>query len=311
MSDLDFNQILKLDTFNQLAVEAPGELINICENYYRTQIVGAVEKIIRKNGRKIIMLSGPSSSGKTTTAHLITARLKEHGVRSTVISLDDFYKGREKAPRNSDGSFDYETVHALDIEVMQSCLRSLVVTGECSKPVFDFITGKPKSEREKITVGENDAVIVEGIHALNPLVVQSLPSDHLIKIYITVRSTVRDDENKHVISRRGTRLSRRILRDFKYRGTAPSETLEMWNEVENGENRYLFPFEGEAEYTIDSFHPYELCIMKDIIMPRLSEIDTSAANYDRIERLIEGYGRVASISLDLLPKDSLLMEFLG
>lgn len=311
MNDLKFRP-LKLTELNRLAKENPEQMVKDCESYYKSQIETAVDIIENKStGRKIVMLSGPSGAGKTTTAHGITERLKKRGINCTVISLDDFYKGREMAPKNPDGSYDYESVQALDTDTMRACLGAIVKDGYCSKPIFDFVAGKPKTEREDIYVGENDVVIVEGIHALNPLVVNSLPADHLIKIYITVKSTVRDDEDNRIISRRGIRLSRRILRDIEHRGTTPHETLEMWDEVEQGENKYLFPFENEAEYTIDSFHPYELCIMKDIIMPRLFEIPPQAENYDRIERLIAGYKKVDPLPISLLPKDSLLMEFLG
>jgi uridine kinase len=300
-----------LKKVNETLRENPEEIIKWSENHYNNQLDEAVKNILEKtSGRRAVMLAGPSSSGKTTTANILSEKLAEKGCKNEIISLDDFYKSREDAPRNEKGELDFETIEALNLNEMVRCHDELLKTGGCHLPIFDFKLGRAKEERRFIEIGEDGILIIEGLHSLNPLFVQNAPKGSIYKIYITVKATLRSEIDKHVISRRGTRLCRRILRDSRHRNCSPTDTLIMWNEVEEGENKYLFPYEDTADFTIDSFHPYELAMMKDKIVPLLEKIEEGTENYDRIERLLDGYKYMETISDDLLPENSLLREFL-
>ncbi len=296
---------------NRLAAHDPAALIAESEQKYHAQVEAFAERILGANeNHEIIMLSGPSGSGKTTTAHKIRKALEARGIGSLVISLDNFYLGGGKAPVLPDGSYDYESVYALNIPLMTKCLRELVETGESNLPVFNFQKSAPAEELEHVEIGPGEVVIVEGIHAMNPIITGQLPQDKLVKLYVSVRTKLMAGDKK-AISRRAVRLVRRMIRDDIFRSSSPQNTLSMWTKVLRGEELYLFPNEDNADVYIDTLHDYEPGILKGRILPLLDTIPKDVPNYDMIERLYGYLGNFEPIPMELLPPDSMLHEFVG
>ncbi len=299
-----------LDAINSAVTENTQNYISECENAYLKSLERVRDRIVSSSGRKLVMLAGPSSSGKTTTAGIISSMIKETGRNATVISLDDFYKDQKFAPKFADGSPDFETVHALDIEKIDSCLKTLISTGEAMFPRFDFPTRTPIENAKKIEIGNNDVVIVEGLHALNPLITDPLESEELVKLYVSVSSRVYD-ENKVYFTKRDIRFIRRMIRDYQFRSSPVDFTFYLWKGVRTGEDRYLFPFSDRADVKIDSIHPYELCVYKPLAIELLGHIKSDSIYYPQAQAYIEKLSRLQTLEKDILPENSLLHEFLG
>lgn len=254
------------------------------------------------------MLAGPSSSGKTTTSHILTRYLGEMGIRSVTVSLDDFFLGEGKAPLLPNGRFDYESIEALDLPLMESCLEDLVFHNRCMMPSFNFEKSRREDAFREIRLAPRDVVVVEGIHALNPRVSDGLPADKIFKIYISVKQGI---SNLHgeVISAREIRFIRRLVRDYNFRSSSPENTLTMWKDVCRGEDIYIQPFKRGADVTINSIHLYEPCIFKALALPLLGQVNPSHESYPLVERMEKELEQFASISLELIPEGSMLLEF--
>ena len=186
----------RLRHINNAVLNSPAELIRQMEQQYSKRINEIADFVMSTgNGRKLVMMSGPSSSGKTTTANMLVSRVKKSGANAVCLSLDDFFKGEGKAPLLPNGAYDYESVYALDIELMQQCLTDLLEKGRCMMPRFDFSAKSPAPERYPLEVGENDVIIVEGIHALNPIITDCLPEERMVKIYISVKQGIKEGDD--------------------------------------------------------------------------------------------------------------------
>ncbi len=281
-----------------------------CENAYKKSLERVSDMIVSTGGRKLVMLAGPSSSGKTTTAGIICSLVKATGRNAITVSLDDFYKDQRFAPKFDDGSPDFETVHALDIEKIDFCLKTLITTGEVLLPRFDFSTRTPIENDRKVEIGSDDVVIVEGLHALNPLITDPLEGEELIKLYVSVSSRVYD-ENKVYFTKRDIRFIRRMIRDYQFRNSPVDFTFYLWKGVRTGEDRYLFPFSDRADVKIDSIHPYELCLYKELATELLTHIKSDSVYYAKAQTYIEKLSRLQTLDKTKLPDDSLLHEFLG
>lgn len=260
----------------------------------------------------IVLMAGPSGSGKTTTARMIVEQLKSLGRDSLTISLDDFYKNRDEYPIREDGLIDYESVHALDIQLMTDTLNDIILKGKAEIPQYIFSEGKRSEILRPIKLDKGDIAVVEGIHALNPIITEKLPQEYVIKIYVNLASRVFSREKANfILQRRDMRLIRRILRDKRFRGTSPERTLEMWHTVIDGEFKYLFPYQDKADIQVDSFHLYEPSIYKDEAIQVLSSISRDNNHYDYILKLINSFKDFRSVDRRIVPKFSLLREFLG
>ena len=300
-----------LEQINDGAVTDPKGMILEVEGSYHEHLRNIARNITSQHeNAKIIMLSGPSSSGKTTTAHMLQKFLKEFGINSVIISLDNFYRGKEEAPLMPDGSRNYESVDALNVEKIKNCLSSLVQTGKFYVPEYNFETGKPEKDEKEYVLGEHDMVIIEGIHALNPIFTRELPEESLIKIYVSVKQMLKD-ANGEVISPMDMRLVRRIVRDIRSRATPAEATLSMWGSVLAGENSYIRPYRITADYTVNSIHIYELCVLRTIAIPILREIPLDSPNYKKARDLEARLMRFEPVGKDLVPEDSMLREFIG
>lgn len=284
--------------------------IEECENAYMKSLERVRDKIVSSDGRKLVMLAGPSSSGKTTTAGIICSLISQSGRNAITVSLDDFYKDQKFAPKFDDGSPDFETVHALDIEKIDECLKTLINTGEATLPKFDFTTRTPVENARRVEIGDNDVVVVEGLHALNPLITDGLETEELIKLYVSVSSRVYDG-GKVIFSKRDIRFIRRMIRDYQFRSSPVDFTFYLWKGVRTGEDRYLFPFSDRADIKVDSIHPYELCVYKELATDLLCHIKSDSVYYKQAQSLIEKLEKLQSLDKNKIPKNSLLREFVG
>ncbi len=300
-----------LEQINDGAIHCPERMIAEVEESYHDHLEG-IARTVRRFHRKarLMMISGPSSSGKTTTAHLLRDYLSRQGRKAQILSLDDFYKGADAAPRLPDGSPDFERVEALDVDAVKVCLRDLVERGEARAPIYDFANSRPSGEFQKIRLEEDDMVVVEGIHALNPIFTRELPEESCVKLYVSVKQQIKD-ANGEVISPFDLRLVRRIVRDIQFRGTDAEETLSMWDSVVEGEDRYVRPYRHSADFTVNSIHIYEPCVLRGIAIPLLRAIAEDSLQYRKARDLESRLMRFEPVDPDLVPKDSMIREFIG
>ena len=289
----------------------PEAFIKECEDRYNNKIEKIARNIAETEKVEIVMLAGPSSAGKTTTAKKLSQHLEALGVKSYTVSLDDFYVDNCDAPRFPDGTPDFETVDALDIEFFEETMKKLIETGEADLPEFDFLEGKRKSTYNHIKITEKDVIIVEGLHALNPRITEHLPEERLLKIYINVSSRIYDEKKTILFNKRNMRFIRRMVRDFKFRGNSVEKSHEMWLTVCYGEDMYLFPFKDNADVTINTIHLYETCILKNTAIELLKEIKKDSEFYKESQRLIRSLSLFPEIDSSKVPENSLMREFIG
>lgn len=301
----------RIEYINELAKENPQAFVARAELRYRNIINNIAEKALDDLGRKIIMLAGPSASGKTTTAKKIAETFTSLGMTTYVVSLDDFYKNRCDIPGYAEGNPDFETVYALDIDLISETLKSLMAGEETELPIFDFTTGTRKDATRKITLGKNDAVIVEGLHALNPIVTSGLDGLKLMKIYISVSSRIYDAKGRIVLNKRNLRFMRRLIRDYNFRASSVENTYDLWQSVCDGEDKYLFPYEDMADVRINSIHMCEPCLFKNTVLEMLEGASLNEEHARDAKKLIHSLKQFESVDLSLVPEDSLLREFIG
>ena len=300
-----------LEQINEGALINPIRMISETEEAYNESLRNIARNIAETHRRvKIAMLSGPSSSGKTTTAHIIKHYLGEFGINAVIISMDNFYRGKDQAPLMPDGSRNYEAVEALNVDKLRQCLIDLVQTGRFKVPVYNFTLGRSEPEEEEFTVYDNDMVIIEGIHALNPIFTNELPEDSILKLYVSVKQMIKD-ANGEVFSPLDLRLVRRIIRDIRERNTTAENTLSMWSSVVRGEDNYIRPYRITADYTINSIHIYEPCVFRSVAIPILRNIPLDSPNYRKARDLEARLMRFEPVDPNLVPMQSMLREFLG
>lgn len=292
------------------ALNDKENFIEKSEKRYRNIISLVCEKINADNDKEIVMLAGPSGSGKTTTANKIKEKLETMGHKAYTVSLDDFYKNIGEGPKNEDGSYDFESVDSLDLDLIHRCLQELITESRSELPLFDFMTGKRKEEKNLIKLEKGDVIIVEGLHALNPRITDTLPEKNLFKIYISVSSRIYD-EGKIILNKRNLRFIRRMVRDFQFRNSSVEHTFSLWDAVMEGEDKYLFPFKENADMFINSIHVYEPCAFRKVATELLLAVEKTSENYKESQRLISALEKFPSIEKDDVPENSLLREFLG
>ena len=299
-----------LSNINSLALNNPKELIDKAEQNYNTEINSIFNQITANPNYKIVLLAGPSGSGKTTTAHILKTKLDAANIKAEVVSLDHFFLSGDKMPKQENGEPDFESVYSLDVPEIHKCLGELITFGKTTIPIFSFQTKSREEQGHLIDISKGGILIVEGLHALNPVLTDKLNSENLFKIYISVNCSVVDDNGNKLLSSRQMRLIRRMSRDYIYRNTSAVDTLKLWTAVVNGEEKYLYPFKEKADVLLKTYHCYEPCIFKKIILNLLRDLPTTAENYNYIMMAKNSLEKFVALDTELVPNSSLIREFL-
>ncbi|SHK33315.1 nucleoside kinase [Desulforamulus aeronauticus] len=288
-----------------------GNLIRVSEAFHEKKIVQIADQIAEDIDRiRIVLIAGPSSSGKTSFAQRLSTQLQVNGIRPVAISLDDYFVDRENTPRDENGNLDFESIGAIDISLFNDHLIKLIQGEEIKLPYFNFKTGKREYHGERLQLGPSDLLIVEGIHGLNDLLTTSIPKGKKFKIYVSALTQINLD-NQNRIPTTDVRLLRRISRDQRCRGRSAKDTISMWPSVRRGEEKNIFPFQESADVMFNSALPYELAVLKGIAEPHLKQITPDNAGYAEAQRLLDFLTFFAPLCLDEIPLNSIVREFIG
>lgn len=303
---------LDVDEINRLAKEDAQALVDRSEAYYHDQLDYAVQQILDSHHKyRVVLLAGPSASGKTTTAHKLADRLENKGVRAHVVSMDNYYRGDGYYPLLEDGTEDFESVYALDLEMIKKNFDELLTQSRTVLPIFDFETRARQPEGVEMVLGKNDIVIIEGIHALNPLIMPGGNEDRFYRIFVSARSKFIYRGEK-IISPKNLRLIRRMVRDSKFRNFPAERTLDKWDSVCAGERKYIYPFRDAVNLKIDTTHEYEPCVFHTFLIDSLQHVTTTdRKKLDKIEEILDIFDNFKKLDISFIPKDSLLREFIG
>jgi uridine kinase len=313
-----WNQILGIGTvgdFNTACNQGYAtELINVSEALQEKRISQIADEIFNRGQKgtpvKLILISGPSSSGKTTFSKRLSVQLMANGLKPYPISLDDYFVNREETPKDETGNYDYESLYALDLDFFNTQIQALLAGKEVELPRFNFTTGKREMSGNHLKIDEHMILILEGIHALNPQLVPHIPTEHQFKIYVSALTTILLD-NHNYIPTADNRLLRRIIRDYKYRGYSAEETINRWPSVRAGEEKWIFPFQENADVMFNSALLFELAIIKDYAEPILRKVPNNRPEYSEAYRLRKFLDYFVPLQDKELPPTSLLREFLG
>ena len=290
------------------------ELINLCEARQERAYAAVADRIFAERERlKIVFLAGPSSSGKTSSALRVAQQCKVLGLNPKVIELDNYFVSRERTPRDQDGNYDFEALEAMDLELLGKHLNTLLEGGEVEIPRYDFKQGEPFFEGNMMHLEENDILVMEGIHALDPAMVPSVDQSRIYRIYASALTSLKLDENC-CISTTDNRLLRRMVRDNRVRGISPAETILRWPSVRRGEGEYIFPFQENADAQFNSALLYELPLLRYYAEPLLRRIQPSSPAYPEAVRLLKFLGFVVALQpseIAAIPPTSILREFIG
>lgn len=301
-----------INTINKQVKSNAPKFINIAEEYYYSQISKATNTIINNMDKsKIVLLSGPSGSTKTTTSEKITLELKKNKINSVVISLDNFFIDRDILPKLPNGDTDYESVKTLDMETLQRCLHELLVDKESILPIFDFPSGKRSSETKKVSIKGDTILIIEGIHAINPKLTMNEDDANFLKVYVSPNTDYLNDAGEVVISARDTRLIRRLIRDYFYRGNTLEKTFKMWVNVVASEIENIIPFKENADILIDTSIRYEPCIYGEFLKDIALKYTIEESKYqEQLDELLTKLDNFTPVSRDFIPPDTALHEFI-
>ena len=287
-----------------------NQLIQLSEALQEKKIAQIADEIASRPGVKMVLIAGPSSSGKTTTCKRVSVQLAINGLKPIGISLDDYFLDREDTPRDESGDYDFEHLHALNIPLLNEQLNALFRGEEVELPRYNFQTGKSEMSGKKLQLKGNEVLVVEGIHALNPELTASIPDNQKYRIYASALTTILLD-NHNYIPTTDNRLLRRIIRDHKYRGVSAQETIRRWPSVRKGENRWIFPYQENADAMFNSAMLFELAVIKQQAVPLLELVPENCAEYAEAYRLRKFLSYIRPIAGDQIPPTSLLREFLG
>lgn len=313
-----WNEILGISTvgdFNIACNEGHAiDLINVSEALQERKIVKIADEIAARqvgdNRVKIILISGPSSSGKTTFSKRLSIQLMTNGLKPYPISLDDYFVNRDNTPLDENGNHDFESLYAVDLPFFKKQLDTLLEGGEVELPKFNFSSGMRESSGIKFRLEDNMILILEGIHALNPELTPNIPAENKYKIYVSALTTILLDKHNYIPTT-DNRLLRRIIRDSKYRGSSAESTIARWSSVRAGEEKWIFPYQENADAMFNSALLFELAVIKDHIEPILRKVPNNCPEYSEAHRLLHFLSYFVSIQDTELPPTSLLREFLG
>lgn len=313
-----WNQILGISTVGDLNVACnhghATDLINVSEALQEKKIAQIADEITHRNqdGKrvKLVLISGPSSSGKTTFSKRLSIQLMTNGLKPYPISLDDYFVNRNDTPLDENGKHDFESLYAVDLPFFEEQLTTLLNGGEVELPRYNFTTGKREMSGKKLRIDEHMILIIEGIHALNPALTPHIPNENQYKVYVSALTTILLD-NHNYIPTTDNRLLRRIIRDYKYRSYSAEETIARWPSVRAGEEKWIFPYQENADAMFNSALLFELAVLKDYVEPVLRKVPNRCPEYSEAHRLLRFLNYFVSVQDKELPPTSLLREFLG
>ena len=286
------------------------ELINLAEALQEKKIARIAEMIAERKNVKMVLIAGPSSSGKTTTCKRLSVQLLTNGIKPVGISLDDYFVDRELTPKDSSGEYDYEHVEALNIKLLNEQMNALMAGEEVELPKYNFQTGKSEKSGRRLKLNGNEVLVVEGIHALNPMLTAQIPEGNKFRVYASALTTILLDDHNYVPTT-DNRLLRRIIRDYKYRGVSAQDTIRRWPSVRAGENKWIFPFQENADVMFNTAMLFELGVIKSQAVPLLELVPEDCEEYSEAYRLLKFLKYIRPIPNIQVPPTSLLREFLG
>lgn len=311
----EINRLMKINTVHRLnkkLKEEKGvkELILLSEALHEKKIAEIANKIKEHGNVRMVLIAGPSSSGKTTFAGKLGMSLKVNGIKPVTISVDNYFVERKDNPKDEKGNYDFECIEALDLDLFNSQLVDLLKGKEVKLPTFNFTTGSKEYRGNTLKLKEDEILVIEGIHCLNDKLTNLIPKENKFKVYIS-DLTVLNIDYYNRISTTDTRLIRRIVRDYKFRNYSAEHTLKTWYSVNRGEQKNIFPYQEEADCMFNSSIVYELAVLKKYAMPLLEEIPETSREYSEARRLITLLKYFKDMEPDLIPNNSLLREFIG
>ena len=309
-----WQNILKLRTVGDLNRATQkgysSQLIQVSEALQEKKIAQIADEIASRKEVKMVLIAGPSSSGKTTTCKRLSVQLAVNGIKPIGISLDDYFVSREKTPRDEKGDYDYEHLHALNIPLLNEQMNALLRGEEVELPRYNFQTGESEMSGKKLQLQGNEVLVVEGIHALNPELTAQIPEAQKYKVYASALTTILLD-NHNYIPTTDNRLLRRIIRDYKYRGVSAQETIRRWPSVRRGENKWIFPYQENADAMFNTAMLFELAVIREQAIPVLEQVPENCVEYAEAYRLLKFLRYIKPIPAAQIPPTSLLREFLG
>lgn len=310
----NWGRMMGVDTVGALNdVIAKGEvndLMLVQEAFQEKKTAEIAQMIASDPTKKFVMIAGPSSSGKTTFSHRLSIQLMTHGLKPHPIAVDNYFKNREDTPLDEDGNYNFETLDAIDVELFNKDMCDLLNGKRVEIPTFNFKIGKREYKGDYQQLGNDDILVIEGIHCLNDKLSYSLPKESKFKIYISALTQINIDEHNRIPTTDG-RLIRRIVRDNRTRGTKAKDTIAMWPSVRRGEDENIFPYQGEADVMFNSALLYEMAVLKQYVEPVLFGIDKNCKEYTEAKRLLKFLDYFVGVSSDEIPKNSILREFVG
>lgn len=309
-----WQSILGIDTvgaFNAAVSNGnANDIINVSEALQEKKISAIADEIARRKSVKVVLLAGPSSSGKTTTCKRLSIQLLTNGIKPLQVSLDDYFVDREKTPKDESGEYDYESIHALNIPLINEQFRALFRGEEVELPRYNFQTGRSERSGRRLKMNDDNVLIVEGIHALNPELTAQIPEEQKFRVYASALTTILLDHHNYIPTT-DNRLLRRIIRDYKYRGCSAAETIRRWPSVRAGENKWIFPYQENADAMFNTAMIYELSVIKSQAEPLLEQVPENCDEHSEAYRLLKFLKYFKPIPYRSLPPTSLLREFLG
>ncbi len=287
-----------------------GELILVQEALMEKKLAQIAETIANDRRKKIILIAGPSSSGKTSFSHRLSIQLKTYGLTPHPIAVDNYFRDRELAPRDENGEYNFEALECIDVELFNDQMTALLAGEEVGLPTYDFVSGKQEFRGNILKLAPDDILVIEGIHCLNDRLTYRLPADCRYRIYISALTQLNIDEHNRIPTTDG-RLIRRIVRDARTRGTSAQDTIARWESVRRGEEDNIFPYQESADTMFNSALIYELSVLKTYAEPLLFSVPKNSPEYQEAKRLLKFFDYFLAVSSEDIPRNSLLREFIG
>jgi uridine kinase len=290
--------------------EKISSIIKVAEALQEKKIIKIADAVCGREEVKLALIAGPSSSGKTTFSKRLSVQLAINGIHPIPLSMDNYFVPRTQTPRDENGEYDFESIYAVDLELFNKQVNQLMNGEEIEIPYYNFETGEREYRGEKLKLGENGMLVIEGIHALNPMLTEKIDKNKIFRIYVSALTTISVD-NHNWIPTTDNRLLRRIIRDYKYRGYSAIETISRWAKVMEGEQKWIFPYQENADMTFNSALIFELCVLKKFVQPLLSNVPENSPVYQEVSRLKNFLNQFSVVHEEEIPLTSLLREFLG